>query len=199
MNRKLPADETQPGESKGLAGASDADIERALEIARDAHDAKVVRDLRVHLDDMMKREGAGNLVRRTALMLLRAISDGLKPATDEQIGKVADGQSLVRSHPAIELLDELIDALSDLDRGVPHDAFKTIGGNASLSTRQRKRDDALLLAVLILKRKHGFKNRVAAERLLARNARQRGYKRNGELISAGLLRKLRYNSTTQKR
>lgn len=140
----------------GLAGASDANMERALEIARDAHDAKVMRDLRAHLDDMMKRQGAGNLERRTALMLLRAISDGLKPATDKPIGKVGGGQFLVRSHPAIELLDELINALSDLDRGVPHQAFKTTGGNASLSISQRKRDEELLRAILILQQVRGL-------------------------------------------
>jgi hypothetical protein len=172
-------------------------MERALEIARDAHDAKVMRDLRAHLDDITKRPGAGSLNRKAALILLRAISDGLKPATDKPIGKMEDGQFLVRSHPAIELLDELIDALSDLDRGVLHDAFKTIR-NASLSTSQRKRDDALLLTVLILQRIHGFKYRIAAERLLAQNARRQGYKREGEPISVGLLRKLQYNSKTRK-
>jgi hypothetical protein len=198
MNRRLPADKIRPRGIPGLAGASDANMERALEIARDAHDAKVMSDLRAHLDEMTKRHSAGNLKRKTALMLLRAISDGLKPATDEPIGNVGDGEFLVRSHPAIELLDELIDALSDLDRGVAHDAFKTIGGNASLSTNQRRRDDALLMAVLILQRIHGFKHRVAAERLLARNARQRSYKRDGEPISVGLLRKLKYNSKTRK-
>jgi hypothetical protein len=199
VNRKLPADETQPGESRGLAGAPHRDIERALQIARDAHDAKVMRDLRAKLDDMMKRPspGARNLTRKAALTLLRAMSDGLKPATDRAIGEV-EGGTLVRCHPAIELLDEFIDALSDLDRGVPHYAFKAIGGNASLSTSQRKSDDVLLMTVLILQRVHGFKHRVAAERLLARNARQQGYKRDGEPISVGLLRKLRYNSKTRK-
>lgn len=46
-------------------------------------------------------------------MLLRAISDGLKPATDEPIGGVGDGHMPVRTHLAIGLLDELIDALTD--------------------------------------------------------------------------------------
>ena len=171
----MPTDEIRPMGIPGLAGASDANMERALEIARDAHDAKVMRDLRAHLDDMMKRQGAGNLERRTALMLLRAISDGLKPATDKPIGKVGGGQFLVRSHPAIELLDELINALSDLDRGVPHQAFKTTGGNASLSISQRKRDEELLRAILILQQVRGLQNRVDAERLLVQNARKRGY------------------------
>ena len=139
MNRKLPADKIRPRGVPGLAGASDPNMERALEIARDAHDAKVMRDLRAHLDDITKRPGAGNLNWKAALILLRAISDELKPATDKPIGKMDDGQFLVRSHPAIELLDELIDALSDLDRDVLHDALKTIR-NASLSTSQRKRD-----------------------------------------------------------
>jgi hypothetical protein len=129
VTRKLTVESEM---NRGLGAAADPSIERAVEIARDAHDAKVMRDLRAHLDDMPKRLGAGNLKRKSALILLRAISDGLKPATDKPIGKMEDGQFLVRSHPAIELLDELIDALSDLDRGVPHDAFKTIGGNASL-------------------------------------------------------------------
>ena len=69
MSRK-PAGARNPTEeeSPGLAGASDADIERALEIARDAHDAKVMRDLRAHLDDVMKtRQAARNLTRERRL------------------------------------------------------------------------------------------------------------------------------------
>jgi hypothetical protein len=108
MSRELQA---------GLGGASNANIERAVEIARDVHDAKMMGVLRANLDNLMERPGARNLTRKNALVLLRAISEGLKPSTDKSAGRFDDTLILV-SHPAVELLDELIDALSDLDRGV---------------------------------------------------------------------------------
>ena len=137
---------------EGLA-SSDANIERALGIARDAHDAKTMRDLRARLDDIMEREGARVLTRDGALALLRAISEGLKPSTDLFVGPVGEDVLLVKNHPALNLLDELIDALADLDNGKPHCALKpaSYAANASLSTSQRKWDDELLIAVEVIK------------------------------------------------
>jgi hypothetical protein len=181
----------------GLGGASNADIERAVEMARNAHDARSMCELRANLDKIMERPGARILTRKSALALLRAISDGLKPSTDKPIGRF-DDTTILENHPAIELLDELIDALSDLDRGVPHPAFKTVAGNASLGIRKRQRDELLLRAVSFLEEKHGLKSRAEAERMLARNARKLGSTRDGKPITAGLLRRLRYNSKTRK-
>jgi hypothetical protein len=89
VNRKVPTEETQSGESRGFAGASNANIERALEIARDANDARVMRDLRASLDGMMEQPHAWALKRENVLALLRTISEGLGPAIDRPISRLA--------------------------------------------------------------------------------------------------------------
>jgi hypothetical protein len=98
VNRKRPEDEIQLTKSPGLAGASNANLERALEIARDAHDAKVMRELRASLDGMMEQADARALKRENVLALLRMISEGVGPAIDRPISRLATGEMLVRSH-----------------------------------------------------------------------------------------------------
>jgi hypothetical protein len=79
MSRELQA---------GLGGASTADIERAVEIARKVHDAKIMGELRANLDKIMERPAARVLTRDKALALLRLLRDGLRPATDVPVGKM---------------------------------------------------------------------------------------------------------------
>jgi hypothetical protein len=185
------------GSSDGLAGA---EVQRALSVAQEAHDAHVMRLLRVSLDQIMSRKGAAILDRRNALALLRAVSDGLKPATVVVVGRTSAGQSLVVDHPAVANLDELIDAIADLDQGKTHLALKPASraANASLSTKQRKRDNALLEAVLVIRQANGFRTRSEAEHELAKNLREAGYQRNGKPITAVLLKRLRDNAKRRK-
>jgi hypothetical protein len=206
VNRKRPAEETQSGKSPGLglAGAFDADIERALEIARDAHDAKVMRDLRANLDKMMERPGARVLTRDKALALLTLVRNGLRPATEAPVGRTDSGLTIVVDHPAVALLDEFIDALIDLNRGHPHGLFKAARtpGAPPLSTKQRKRDQVLLDTVINVKNWKGYKTLTEAENYLVRQLRQARYTRQGtekgEPISRSLIRRLRSNSKTRK-
>ena len=107
----------------------------------------------------MEPESARVLNRESALGLLRVISDGLKPATDLFVGLVDEDVSLVRSHPAAELLDELMDAFVDLESGKTHCVFEPApyGANASLTIGERKWDDEVLAAVMGIKRAKGFR------------------------------------------
>jgi hypothetical protein len=197
----MPADGIQPGGGRGLAGAAtDTDIERALDIARDAQDAKTMRDLRARLDTMMEREGPHVLTRDTALALLRAIADGLKPSTDLVVGSVGEDALLVQNHPALNLLDELIDALVDLENGKTHCAFKPAahGANASLTIGERKWDDAVLDAVIVVQRAKGFRTRVQAEQFLASNLNKAGKTRRGKRYSAKMLKRLRDDRAKRK-
>jgi hypothetical protein len=114
VNHKLTV---EPEMNRGLGAAAGTNIERALEIARDAHDAKVMRELRANLDALMDRRDARALKRENVLALLQTISERLDLATQIPISKSAKGEVFVTSHPAIALLDSFVDGLSDLDRG----------------------------------------------------------------------------------
>jgi hypothetical protein len=207
VNRKLPLKEAQGRKNPGLGvvlGASNADVERALEIARDAHDAKVMRDLRARLNELMKRPGARVLTREKALSLLRLVRDGLRPATEVPVDTTGSGEIIVVDHSAIALLEELIDALSDLNRGHLGDLFRVSRkrGAPPLSIKQRKRDQVLLDSVIIVKNWKGYKTLAEAENYMVRRWRQAGYTLDGtttgELISRPLIRRLRSNSRTRK-
>jgi hypothetical protein len=202
VNRKLPAEETNSGKSLGLglAGASDANIERALEVARDAIDAQAMRELRASLDQMMEQPDVRALKRENVLALLKTISEGVRPATDRPIGPVATGEMLVSTHPAIELLDELIDALSDLDRGKTDPSLRACsdGPNASLTTRERKWDDALLEAVSNVQHARGLKTRTAAENVLASILDKAGKMRRGKVYSPRMLKRLHHDRIKRK-
>ena len=205
-----PHQPVAPRDQRVLAGSSDtleeglangdATIERALGIARDAHHAKTMRDLRARLDDTMEREGALVLTRDSALALLRAISEGLKPSMDLFVGPAGEDVLLVKNHPALNLLDELIDALADLDNGKPHRALKpaSYAANASLSASQRKWDDELLIAVEESKRARGLKTRKEAEQFLADRLNASKYTRRGKPYSAESLKTLRDSRTKRK-
>jgi hypothetical protein len=200
MNRKLPSDKNRPRGVSGSAEAFDANVARAIEIVRDAVDAKAMRELRANLDQMMEQPDARALKRENVLALLKAISEGLTPATDRPIGPVATGEMLARTHPAVELLDELIDALSDLDRGKTDQSLRACsdGPNASLTTRERKWDDALLEAVPNVQHARLLKTRIAAENVLASILNKAGKRRRGKVYSARMLKRLHDDRVKRK-
>ena len=165
-----------------------------MDIARgvlDARDAQTMRDLRARLDALMGSQEARALTRKNALSLLRAISERLKPSTDLPIVST-DEMLIIRSHPALELLDELIDAFSDLDKGKSDPSLKPSPhqANAFLTTKQRKSDQTLRDAVLIVQRGGGYKNRRDAERFLARQLQKAGKTRRGKPYTAAMLKRL---------
>jgi hypothetical protein len=179
-----------PLESPGLAGNL---VERAMEVAREAHDGQVMANLRAELDELMKRPGAHILTRGNALALLAALSENVTSATNAPIGMVGTDQMLVRPHHAMALLDELIDALHDLDSGKTHSALKpaSYAANASLTTRERKWDDELLNAVTIVQSAKRFKTRKEAEEFLAENLNAAGKTRRGKPYTRKTLKRLR--------
>ena len=71
--------------------------------------------------------------------LLDAIVEILRPLTEQYIGRLKTGQSVVTDHPAIALLVEIIDVHRDLD-GKTHTALKSARDqtNAALSIKQLK-------------------------------------------------------------
>lgn len=204
MNRKLPAEEIKPKMNLGLGVAADANIQRVLQIARDAHDATVMRELRANLDKMMERPGARVLDRDKALALLRVLLNGMRPATDVAIGRTETGATIVSDHPAMALLGEFIDALADLKRGCPHEVFKRarIPGAPPLSTKQRRLDQVLLDTVEIVRNWKGYNTLAEAEKYLVSNLRRARYTRGGtptgDPISRRLIQSLRSNSKTRK-
>ena len=91
-----------------------------MQIAFEARDPRDVRKdseamiaLRGRFEEIAARPGDKTLTQAKAIALLRAMSESLKPATQISRGLATEG------HPAIELLDELIDALVDLQRRTP--------------------------------------------------------------------------------
>jgi hypothetical protein len=177
-----------------------------LQIARDAIDGRdsqidAQRALRQNLDQLMEDPGARDLTRPNALALLRAICEGLKPSTFKPVGKASTGETIVVDHSAIALLIELIDALSDLDSGKTDSIFKAYsdGPNSSLTTKQRKWDDAILDAVVIIQRAKGFSTRTKAEKFLAKNLNADGKTRRGKPYTPGMLKRLRDDSKKRNR
>jgi hypothetical protein len=70
--------------------------------------------------------------------------------------------------------------------------------NASLTTQQRKWDQALLDAVLIVQQERGYKTRGKAERYLASQLGKKGKTRRGKRYTAGMLKTLRDGYTKMK-
>jgi hypothetical protein len=200
VNRKFAAEKAEPGMNRGLGVPPDLNIERALEIARDAHDAKVMRDLRADLDALMDRPNARALSRENVLALLRTISESLDLTTQKLLGATTEGEVVMTSHPAVALLDGFVDALSDLDRGKTDPSLRACsdGPNASLTTSERKWDDALLEAVLIVQRARGLKTRAEAENLLAGSLNRAEKKQRGKVYTPRMLKRLRDDRAKRK-
>lgn len=119
------------------------------------------------------------LTDQNLLDLLRTISEFLKPLTDKVICEI-DDTLVVTDHPAIALLDEHIDAIEDRDKPA-----------AALSRKQRKLDQALLEAALVVQRARGLKTIAAADDQVERALRRKGYLRRGKAIRHGTIKRLR--------
>jgi hypothetical protein len=168
---RIPHEAHENGEGGSDRPAlSDEDMERALWLAFEARDPRdVQRDssamvvLRARFKEIMAEPGDSALTQRKAIAVLRAISESLSPATQISRGLVLE------NNPAIELLDELTDALADLQRGKPNVLFATEGKQAhrTLSLKQLREDEALLQLVELVKQTKGLSTK-AAEKWVAR-------------------------------
>jgi hypothetical protein len=75
---------------------------------------------------------------------------------------------------------------------------RKVGPNASLTTSERKWDDELLNAVLIVQRARGLKTRAEAETFLADNLKKAGKKRRGKDYTPRMLKRLRDDRDKRK-
>ena len=131
---------------KGLLTAEQAEGDHASALLRESRDADAMAALRSRLDELMAGSIAKPLTRPNAIALLTALAECLEPALAEERNISASDLTLHLEHAAIGLLNQLIDALKDLDNGKVDDALKrsTHQANAGLTIRQRKEDQLLL-------------------------------------------------------
>jgi hypothetical protein len=188
---------TKDASATGLAPPS-TQIEQALKLAWEVHDAnahlaQALEQLVANLKGLMLKPDAKTLTRPNIVALLRSISDGLGPVMHVPLGQTSTGELIVTDHAAIALLDELVDAFSDLENGKTHTVFKPVshGATATLTVRQRKRDQVWREAVHIVKQFHGLRTVTDAERFLAKKLREAGKKRKGKAVTAAMLKSLR--------
>jgi hypothetical protein len=181
----------------GLAPAS-AQIEIALSVAHEVHEAnahlaQALERLVANLKGLMLKLDAKTLTRPNIVALLRSVSDGLGPVMHMPLGQTSTGELLVTDHAAIALLDELVDAFSDLENGKTHTVFKPVshGATATLTVQQRKQDRVWREAVHAVKQFHGLRTVTDAERFLAKRLREAGKKRKGKPVTAETLKSLR--------
>lgn len=197
---RIPHEAHENGEGGSDRPAlSDEDIKRALWLAFEARDPRDVQRnssamvvLRARFEEIAAEPGDSALTQRKAIALLRAISESLSPATQISRGLVLE------NHPAIELLNELIDALADLQRGKPNVLFATEEGkqaHRTLSLKQLREDEALLRLVERVKQTKGLSTK-EAEKWVARPRPNRT--RMGKKIDGKTLQSLRRHRKAKK-
>jgi len=139
------------------------------------------------------------LTRHNAITLLEVIKESLKPALYKGIA-VAARQPLCISHPAMALLEDLVDALSDLERGKANKIFRAARDqtHAALPLSRIKLNEALIETVDQIQRGHRLKTRRQAEHLFARQLRAEGFTIEGTPVTAGMLKSIRDRKRKRK-
>ncbi len=191
-----------------MSGVGGTDGRVESEANREADDAQTMAELRARLDGWKLDQGPRALTRPNAISLLKLLSECLGPALDETLGALETGERIVADHPSVNLLNELIDALADLDSGKTHDALGAArhGANRRLATWQSRLDKVWLDTVLILQRREEQERpkdgpkvlRKAAEEKLARALRAVGKNRLGKPVTQKLLKSLRDRQAHRK-
>lgn len=107
------------------------------------------------------------LKRSSALALMKLVIEFLSALTDEKIcplGGLDPREVAVGTHPAIELLGAMRDAIGDLDIGKTHPELRPYseGSNRSLLTSELKEEELHKSSVLIIQRQRGHKKRTKA-------------------------------------
>jgi hypothetical protein len=165
----------------GVIPPKDAVIALALQIREDERlqaeeNAQYIGNIRAGFDTVAGGFSTKELTRHNAVYLLKVISEVLAPFTSKTNDTFETGELYVTDHAAIDLLNRLIDAIEDLDRGVTHEILKpTKGGGNALPAHERKRDDALIGAVTLIQFVKKLPTRSLAEADLA-NALKRNNK-----------------------
>jgi hypothetical protein len=96
-------------------------------------------------------------------------------------------------HEAVGQLNNLIEALKDLENGKTHDALRPAATKkgAALTAAQKRQDALLVNMVTIVQQWKGFPSRREAEEYVAERLRKGGKKRRGQEITAKMLKSLR--------
>ena len=176
-------------------GGAGQEFDRAVDVAQ------VGLRLRARLHGLMSDENARTLTRRNATNLLTILSECLDPLLHKPLGALDTGEKVVGEHRAVDLLNQLIDALGDLDNGKTHEVFRSAshGPNRSLSAARRRQDAVWLDTVEIVQRARGLPRRKKAEQWFARALTKAGKTRDGEPITQALLKSLRDRQNRRKR
>jgi hypothetical protein len=149
-----------------------------------------IEELKAKLDALNYLDGSA-LTRKDLIDTLKVIRDLLDDILADTI--FAEWIEIHLQHKAIGVLDSGIDALKDLDNGVVHEALKSAPTNrgAALTTEQKRLDTLLVDNVTIFQHAKGFRTRREAEDDVAKRLTKAGKKRQGEEITAKMLKSLR--------
>jgi hypothetical protein len=149
-----------------------------------------IEDLKAKLDELNYSNGS-TFSRKDLIDTWNVIVGVLDDILADTI--FVQGIEVHLQHKAIGLLDSGIDALEDLNHGVVHEALIPASTNrgAALTTEQKRLDTLLVDNVTIVQHAKGFRTRREAEEDLAERLTKAGKKRQGEEITAKMLKSLR--------
>ena len=180
----------------GVIPLKDAVTALALQIREEdrlqaEENAHCIARIRAGFDVVAGACGAEQLTRPNAVYLLKVISQVLAPFTSKTNATFETGGRYVTDHAAIDLLNQLIDAIEDLDRGVTHEILKpTKGGGNALPAHERRRNDALIGAVTLVQFVKKFPTRSLAQAYVANALKKNNKTIRGVKPSAEGLKKL---------
>ena len=191
-------DDGWPLSAMGYLGHPEA--ERLLEAIapQEKRDAEAMASLHIGLEQFVPHSKSV-LTRHNAIALLEVIKESLIPALYKPVA-VSAQQPLAVHHPAMVMLMELLDALSDLDRGKANKIFRAASDqtHAALPLGRIKLNQALIETVDQIQRGHKLKTRRQAERILAGNLRSIGFDVDGTPVTAGMLKSVRDHMRKRK-
>jgi hypothetical protein len=139
---------------------------------RAAEDATAVSEFRKELDELTFAD-VSTIKRNELIMFLSTVSKCLDKILGE--AEYTERFEIHLQHKAVGQLNNLIEALKDLENGKVHDALSPAATKKGASlTAEQKRQDALLVdTVTIVQQWKGFATRREAEEYVALASRKR--------------------------
>ena len=155
--------------------------------------SEVLVNLVKRLDEIVPTDGINLLTRPLAIAVLEAVIEAIRPITKIDQGQIDTGEHVITDHGAVALMDELVDALKDLDTPKKHAALKSVsfGAPSKLKRAEVKRRQALIDLVEVYQRFKNFHHRNRAQREVAKILNQNGNKLDGHSFTAKNLENLR--------
>lgn len=153
----------------------------------------VLGNLVKRLDEIVPTDGTNLLTRPLAIEVLEAVIEAIRPITKIDLGQIDTGEHVITDHGAVALMDELVDALKDLDTPKTHAALQSVsfGAPSKLSRAEVKRRQALIDLVDVCQHFKKFPRRNRAEREVVKILNQNGIKLAGDPFTAKRLENLR--------